>query len=328
MIKTIVKEVLGTSLDMAGVLDRRIAQKIDGVQSWLVPMYHRIINDVKTEDPFQLGMCVHANNFESQLKYFKENFDIMPVAEVVSKKISNEDLSNNIVSITFDDGYRDNLQTALPLLEKYQIPATIFIATKILKGKSLWWDEMVILFSTSQEKSISFDHKGAIRQFANSGAGLAELLSYLWELEHDERMALVSELLDKNQVSGKSQSLYLSTEELKTLSDHPLIEIGAHTVNHQNLSKLDEDGAKQEIESSIQELENLLDKPIKSFAYPGGFYNDYTLAALDKSSIESAFATARGVNINQPSLFEIERIGMPNTSVSDFKRCLADIVNS
>lgn len=263
-----VKEVLGTSLDLTGVLDRRIGKRINGVFSWLVPMYHRIINDVQTEDPYRLGMCVHAKTFDAQLKYFKENYKVLPVADVVSAQLSGNQKVENLVSITFDDGYRDNLKTALPLLEKYEIPATIFIATTILKGNYLWWDQMVALFSSTNDKTISFSEDSSGKQFPNTSSGLADLLSFLWEQGHSDRMDLVSSLLKKYNISGKSENLYLSPEELKALSDHPLIEIGAHTVNHQNLSKLDEEGANDEIGGSINELESLIGKPIKTFAYP------------------------------------------------------------
>lgn len=103
----------------------------------VILIYHRIAN-VKY-DPHLLS--VSPGNFYQQLKYLKEKFKIIKLSELVEDLKTNQ-LKNKSIAITFDDGYADNLYSALPILEKLEIPATIFlVAGKIDSQKSFLWDE-------------------------------------------------------------------------------------------------------------------------------------------------------------------------------------------
>jgi len=99
-------------------------------------IYHRIASAHK--DPLML--CVSTDCFELHLKLLSEKYNIIPLLEL-SNKIINKKLNGDEVSITFDDGYQDNLLNALPLLEKYNAPATIFVTTGSIGQKaSFEWD--------------------------------------------------------------------------------------------------------------------------------------------------------------------------------------------
>lgn len=100
-------------------------------------LYHRVA-DVKNDPNF---LCVETENFSNQLIYLKENFNIIKLSELV-EKIKNQTLDKKDISITFDDGYADNLINALSILEKLNIPATIFItAGKISDLTPFDWDK-------------------------------------------------------------------------------------------------------------------------------------------------------------------------------------------
>lgn len=100
-------------------------------------VYHRVA--VVAIDPHQL--CVSPDHFENQMRYLKNNYNIIPLSTLVYN-LKNKSLSKNDIAITFDDGYIDNLFNALPILEKYQIPATIFIiAGTIDSSEPFYWDK-------------------------------------------------------------------------------------------------------------------------------------------------------------------------------------------
>lgn len=100
-------------------------------------LYHRIATS--NNDPYQL--CVSPENFRKQIKHLKENFRVIPLVQLV-QEIKAKKIKNNSVVITFDDGYIDNLDNALPILEEFKIPATIFLtAGHIVKNEPFFWDE-------------------------------------------------------------------------------------------------------------------------------------------------------------------------------------------
>ncbi|OWP74105.1 polysaccharide deacetylase family protein, partial [Flavobacterium oreochromis] len=117
----------------------------------LVLVYHRI-NDVV--DFQNAGLTVSVSDFEKQLIYFKENFEILKLGDDWKK------IKKNALVITFDDGYADNYLNALPLLEKYQIPATIFICSyNINSNEEFWWDRLANLYNQLPKKFINLKGK-------------------------------------------------------------------------------------------------------------------------------------------------------------------------
>lgn len=117
----------------------RISKKI---RNFFMPtarilLYHRVAN-VKT-DPHLL--CVSPENFRNQIQYLKENFKIVPLVKLVQDTRTGK-IQNNNLAITFDDGYSDNLYNALPILEEFNIPATIFLTVGYIgQDKPFYWDE-------------------------------------------------------------------------------------------------------------------------------------------------------------------------------------------
>ena len=106
------------------------------MRSSLILLYHRV--DTPKNDPHSLS--VSPENFRKQLEYLKENFTIIKLSEL-AKEVKNGKFSNK-VSITFDDGYEDNLINALPILQELNIPATIFVTTEFLDKKGyFYWEK-------------------------------------------------------------------------------------------------------------------------------------------------------------------------------------------
>ncbi len=103
----------------------------------LILLYHRISN--VGDDPFRL--CISPENFDSQLKYLKKKFDVIPLSIMV-EKMDKEHCLKDTLSITFDDGYEDNYTNALPILEKHNLPVTVFVTSDKLDNPSpYYWDE-------------------------------------------------------------------------------------------------------------------------------------------------------------------------------------------
>src|SRR3989344_7169223 len=106
------------------------------IQTGYIVLYHRVA-DVK-DDPHQL--CVSLENFREQIKFLKENFRVIPLVQLVME-VRTKKLKNKTVAITFDDGYADNLHSALPILQELNVPATIFLTAGYMgSNRPFYWD--------------------------------------------------------------------------------------------------------------------------------------------------------------------------------------------
>jgi peptidoglycan/xylan/chitin deacetylase (PgdA/CDA1 family) len=269
----------------------------------VILLYHRVA-DVET-DPWQLS--VTPQHFAEHLELLRKHADILPLRELTAcLKIGK--LPRRAVVITFDDGYADNLLNAKPILEKYDAPATMFIATGYVgHGREFWWDELDKLFLQpgTLPETLRLNIKGSFHEWHLGNAAhysdtafqehrdwsasestdpTPRQLVYrsLWQLMHplreDERQELRDELIAWSGRDPASRSTHrsLSVNELSLLARGGLVEIGCHTVTHPALSMLAPASQEREIRQSKACLEQVLGRSVGSFAYPYGRSCDYT----------------------------------------------------
>ena len=246
------------------------------------------------------------------------------------------------VLVTFDDGYADNLHNAKPILERYEIPAVVFVAGGYVGSeREYWWDELenLLLLPGALPEHLQLHLNGVdISWRLGETARFYSEQNYRdhagWNISKDaptERHALYWKLykiirplpaphqrrvLEELRVwsNGKSAAREshrpMAPKELRTLRDGNLIEIGAHTISHPVLSSLPLDVQREEIGGSRKFLEEIVGRPISSFAYPYGGDADYThetVAAVREAGFESAFSTSSGVVQKDSESFRLPR---------------------
>ena len=318
--------------DIVGIYDNKIDEYCSEGDVWLIAMYHRIVRS-DSEDPFNLGMCVNQNNFEEQLIYLKNNFECMQLGKMIEMRNSGHTIDSNVVSITFDDGYKDNLEIALPLLKKHGIPATIFVSTGgISENEPFWWDRLInAIQKTKKNKiilsdlSIPSDETLSLSRI-NKRQSVIKLQEILWRQPLNILLDIVKEIELQLEVEWCSSSYRVSYDDIIKLHREG-IEIASHTVNHANLTLMTVDEIISELEASKMNLENVIDAGVTGFACPGGRENDFIRKQLENTGYKYAVTTIRGLNGKDSDKYGLFRIGMPNTSVSDFKRCLSDVIS-
>ena len=246
----------------------------------LILGYHRISSSSEVLDE----VCVSPENFAEHLHELRKYTHPIRLPELV-QHLKDGSLPDKSIAITFDDGYADNLYTAKPLLEKYEIPATVFTCTGYM-GKEFWWDELEWLVAGSQADLHTLRLQAGEKQFEWHETKLSSEARQP-ALRHEFRRALYQFLLsldveDQNHAMrlirswSKVSSHEISTpramseEELLQLVDGGLIELGAHTRHHPMLPQLSVERQREEIQSSKKDLEMLLGKKIMGFSYPNG----------------------------------------------------------
>lgn len=263
-------------------------------------VYHRVLSE---QDLFREGVP-SVTEFDWQMRLISRFFTPLSLDDAL-EALENNNLPNNAVCITFDDGYRDNLTLALPILKKHQIPATVFVSTGFLDNGRMWNDTIIEAFRVYQGETITVPSLGLVDEpivSLQDRCRLAErVIKNVKYLKPKDRQEIV---LTLERIVGESNlpsNLMLDRKGVFELHRQG-IEIGAHTVTHPIFSSLTLDQANIEIEQSRLDLESITGAPIKYFAYPNGvfdkdFQEEHRLLVKNQNFL-AAVTTNRGVSNN------------------------------
>jgi peptidoglycan/xylan/chitin deacetylase (PgdA/CDA1 family) len=221
-----------------------------------------------------------------------------------------------VAAVTFDDGYRDNYTSAFPVLRKYGIPATIFLATGFIGGdRAFWWDTVGTMVATARPALWSTGEFGALSTETAIDRERTRTLVFerIKESPAEEREQLIAALgdaLGTGMPQGIGRDLILSWDEVREMHEGG-ISMGAHTVNHPILSCVPPDLLRAEILGSKEAIERRLGGPVSSFSYPNGKAEDYdtaAVAAVRDAGFAAAVTTIPGSARAGSSLFELPRV--------------------
>jgi peptidoglycan/xylan/chitin deacetylase (PgdA/CDA1 family) len=202
--------------------------------------------------------------------------DLISMDEV-AHRLTQQDFSRHFAAITFDDGYRDNLEHALPILERHKVPFTLYIATSFAdKLGELWWVTLEQVIAKSDRIVIEID--GQERFFdcernSRKNEVYAEIYWWLRSIKDESRMRTIVRDLSKRYGVDPGLScreLCMSWPQIGRIASSPLATIGAHTVNHLMLKKLPRKQVIEEMKRSREVIEASLGKRCEHFAYPIG----------------------------------------------------------
>lgn len=285
--------------------------------------YHRVNN---LEADYNL-LCVSPIKFRQQMLYLKHNYQIVRFEEDWNS------LDTDAVVITFDDGYLDNVQYAVPILEELEMPATIFISTGTMdQTKELWWDELEYILLVGDDFPEAFrleDDKfgckwntSTYEYRENCYKGLHYLMKNF--ITSDKREKWFGQLWNWRGQRRMVRENYLtvSRDDCRRLRESKMISVGAHTVTHPSLANLDKEYQEKEIESSINCLSQILEKKITLFSYPFGRpdadFNDDTVEICRRCGILKAASTEDALWTSTVNPYKIPRKVVRNWDFSVF----------
>lgn len=255
---------------------------------------------------------VDANRFDQMLGWITQWFNVLPLDEAL-ERLKKNTLPPRSAAITFDDGYEDNFSIALPLLKKHKVSATFFIATGFLDGGRMWNDSVIEAIRRTERPTLDLTSIGLqvirVTDIDEKRTAIAKVIGALKYEQFDTRRTKTDALAELAGVELPTDLMMNSVQVCEMYAQG--MGIGAHTVNHPILARIDLKSAEQEILNSKLVLEGLINEPITLFAYPNGkLGQDYepehaTLAK--KLGFSGAVATDWGVANNKSDLFKIPR---------------------
>jgi peptidoglycan/xylan/chitin deacetylase (PgdA/CDA1 family) len=272
----------------------------------------------------------------------------------LAQGLQDGELPDRSVVVTFDDGYADNLHIAKPLLERYGIPATVFLTTGYIgHERGFWWDELdrLLLQPGTLPESLYLNvnestyqrelgeaarySEDAARRYRNWRAwedaptARHSLYFSLWELlrplAEGERRQVLDELLAWAGTESANGPTYrpLSLEEAVDLAQGELVEVGAHTVTHPFLSTLSVASQRDEILESKARLEEILNRPVTSFSYPYGSRSAETVAIVREARFSCACSTRADLVRPSTRRFRLPRVHVPDWDREEFTERLS-----
>ena len=290
----------------------------------LLLRYHSVCADLGARpDYVSASISVPAKLFEQQVSRLRRKYRCVTLDEVVDHVERRRPLPPRTVALTFDDGYRDNYEFALPILAKYRVPATIYLVSSTLTaGKAVWTSVLRHGFTRTPLKRADLPDGDGIRarypleDWAQRDRAVRHYTNVLNVLSASRRDALLAELLRELRVDEvpDTSAWFLTRAQVLEMMRHG-ISFGAHTVTHPNLPGIDADEARYEIEASRSDLEACLDTAVQHFSYPnsGARYphaDDAIEANVRRAGFRSAVTSVRGWLSETTNPFRIRRIGV------------------
>lgn len=276
-----------------------------------VLIFHRIL--IKP-DPLFPGE-IDARKFDEICHDLAIWFNVLPLDEACVR-LQRGDLPQRALAITFDDGYADNYEIALPILKRHRLKATFYVATGFLDGGRMWNDSLIetLRLSTLPVINMAGTVAASLEQLKldslpNRRSAISRAIQAIKYRDSQERMDWVDAITDRAGVTLPN-NLMMSSEQVCGLRDAEM-QIGAHTVTHPILAKLTRNAALSEIADGKHSLEALLGQPVSLFAYPNGKlgkdYSPESVQIVRELGFSSAVSTAWGAARSTSDLFQLPR---------------------
>lgn len=310
-----------------------------GKKGIYIVVYHQILPEsYPYPKPYT---SISPKSFEEQISFFGENFKVVSLDEAHRLIIQKDELTSNYLSITFDDGYRDNFEYGFPILQKYRVPASIFVAVAPVDRTILFWPDVVRFVCYNTNKTISSSMRfGPHGEFLLNLEGeprrietIKRLLRFLKNFPEAHKRAALNELADYLEVdlSDMHRDMIMDWDLIRELAKSGLT-IGSHTITHPILRNLDSDALRDEIIRSKIMIEEQVGTEVRHFAYPNGTKDDLTpeiVRTVKEAGYHTGLSTIRGINYPGADPFTLCRTGIYRSdSIQDiaFKLCMEKLL--
>jgi peptidoglycan/xylan/chitin deacetylase (PgdA/CDA1 family) len=276
-----------------------------------VLIFHRVLPEVDPIFPEE----VDAAHFDSICGWVRRWFNVLPLDRAVALRREGA-LPPRALSISFDDGYADNHDVALPILRRHGLSATFFVATDYLDGGRMWNDSLIEAVRLTRRETFDFDGlPGAsvpvqpLCTPAHRRAVANALIGRVKYLEPMQRQAVVQQVAERAG-ADLPRDLMMTSQKVVCLRKQGMV-VGAHTASHPILARLPRDEARGEIQRGRDRLESLLQERVALFAYPNGKpgadYVDDSVALVREAGFDAAFSTAWGAAGPASDVYQLPR---------------------
>ena len=303
----------------------------------IVLMYHRVLpktdNRAKIEEP---GMMVTPETFRLHMHLIKQRFDVLTLSQWLDAKHNGDKLPAICCCITFDDGWADNYEYAYPLLQEFNLPATIFLVSEMIGTNKLFWPERLAHTLTEialncpenwQHPCLDWINRDTVSYDFSANPPkkeqLSEIIHQAKSLPDDTIHSLINTIENTLQLEVNPTPSLLNWQQMNEMCESGLIEAGCHTCNHIRLNdSQSKETLQMEIIDSKVQIEKQLELPVKTFCYPNGDHSPEAIE-LVKQYYQCAVTTKKDWNTASTDEHLLNRIGIHEDISADKTAFLA-----
>jgi peptidoglycan/xylan/chitin deacetylase (PgdA/CDA1 family) len=275
--------------------------------------------------------------FERHLQYLVRHFDVRPLAELAATSRTTRPARRQAVALTVDDGYADFAEHAYPLLQRYGVPATIFVVTRFLDGTFwLWFDAVhYLLHATGMTKAHVMLASRALTLDLSSAAARERAWSVIGDhclrMDPRTRRLTIERLQQAVNVplpaAPTAEYRAMTWEQLSALNGE-LISVGSHTCTHPVLSRCSDAEIAEEVTTSRRQIAARLKRNVAAFCYPNGQPEDYDARCIDavRAAGYHHATVAHGGTSTGGDVYTLRRMAAP-ADAAEFERAVDGVTH-
>ena len=288
----------------------------------VVLTYHRVLDDERAPlTNSHPGIVVSDSVFEMHMRVLRQHFNPISLDEFQAHLEQKAILPERSCLVTFDDGWLDNYEIAFPIIQKYKIPAVIFLPVNYISGDSMFWQEEIQMMLSRMLSSDDEEQRAKLVKILESERTFreptnADIRSYVVKLKSlsDTEINRVLGII-RNEFGSYDESphynRYLTWDQVLEMQAAG-ITFASHALSHRKLCGLSDAQCRNELAASRAFLEERLGHPVRAIAYPNGDYDERVIGEAKKTGYSMAFSTCCGFVQSSCNPLAIPRINIHN----------------
>ena len=275
-------------------------------------MYHGV-TDEQTAIP---DWCqVRVEDFRRQAEFLSQEYRVLPLGEAIERLSKGQPLPDRAACLTFDDGFQNVYTNAAPILERYQLPSTVFVVTSLLDGRQPPWPGR-LLYALSKTALASIQFEGVDRKLCTGPSGHAvynRLVSRIKAFPREIRERRVDELVaalgGASMDFSQSPRATMGWKELEELAGRGWMGFESHTHTHPSLANCTEEEQRRELLVSRALLRERV-RVEDLFCYPFGDYTPVTMKMVAELGYRCGLTSALGLNGAGRDVYALRRVSI------------------